>query len=511
MNTYLNRCLCSLLAALLMPLMGFAEDYPVAFDRNADRTRTDRILNAIVLNGNIFQVKSPMKMYHDLTDQTFYAHAGDLVSPTLAFTGRWMDGYIYIDKDGNGTFDAQMPGAQGALTEDNELVSFSGLTLSDGAFNSYGEQTDLSQVQPPSFLLPEDMEPGLYMMRVKIDWDDLNPAGRVDEANGIIKNGGAILDIRLQVLADGEQPKDCFAMVFNDEFDGEDGTQPDATRWRRSTRYGSTWNKYISDSEDVVFLRDGHLVCRAIPNPDQASDPVPMLTGSVESRGLYSFTYGWVEARIKTIPHKGNFPAFWMMPQPPTDSWPKGGEIDIFEAIDAQNTAFHTLHSHWTYTLGNKSNPKSSFSEGVTQGEWHIFAANWTEDLITFYVDGNPVGSYAKSQNASDIENGQWPFCHDFYIILNQSVGDGSWAKSPDTEFTYETQFDWVRVFQKDMPTGIEDVQWSSNTRRSKGKSMFDGEASNWYTLDGRLISTEANPSLKKGLYIHRGRKVVIK
>ena len=487
------------LAGILLTLASYAqESYPVAFDRNADRTRNDRILNGIVLNGNVFQVKTPMKMYHDLTDCVFQAHAGDFVSPTLAFTGRWMDSYIYIDKDCNGAFDVFSPGAQGALAEDNELVSFSGLTLPGGAYNSAGEQTDLSQVQPPAFVLPQDMEPGLYMMRVKIDWDNLNPAGRIDEGNSIIKNGGAILDIRMQILPEGEYPEGCRTMVFNDEFNGEDGTQPDATKWRRSNRYGSTWNRFISNSEDVVFIQDGHLVCRAIPNPDQEADPVPMLTGSVESRGLFSFTYGWVEARLKTVPHAGNFPAFWMMPQPPTDAWPKGGEIDIFEAIDAKNTAFHTLHSNWTVNLGNKNNPKSSFSEAVTQGEWHIFAADWTESLITFYVDGNPVASYAKSQNASDIEQGQWPFLHDFYIILNQSVGDGSWAKNPDTAFTYETRFDWVRVFQKDaIPTSLAPVL-----------SEHEGEGSGWYDLAGRRL--QARPTAQ-GIYIHGNKKHIIR
>ena len=497
MNNNLRKGLFALLTFLLVPLIGFADEgYPISFDRNADRTRTDRVLNGIVLNGNIFQVKTPMKMYHDLTDQTFYAHAGDLVSPSLAYTGRWMNGYIYIDKDNNGAFDVLPPETHGALTENNDLVSFSGLTVADGKYNSAGEETNLSYVQPPAFILPADIEPGIYMMRVKIDWDDIDPAGRADEANSIIKNGGAILDIRLQILTKGENPKDCYSLTFNDEFSGENGSQPDETKWRRSNRYGSTWNRYISTSEDVVFLQDGHLVCRSIPNPDQTSDPVPMLTGSVESRGLFSFTYGWVEARLKTIPHKGNFPAFWMMPQPPTDTWPKGGEIDIFEAIDAQNTAFHTLHSHWINTLGNKNNPQRSFSETVTQGDWHIFAANWTEDLITFYVDGNPVGSYAKSQNAADIENGQWPFLHDFYLILNQSVGDGSWAKSPDTEFTYETQFDWVRVFQKNTQTGIEDL-----------KNSKDSEDS-WYSLDGRKLQSKPTGS---GIYILGNKKYVIR
>ena len=499
MKAILYKGMCLSFGLLLsLPLLA-QESYPIAFDRDADRTRTDRVLNGIVLNGNSFRVSNPMKMYHDLTGSTFYAHAGDLVSPLLSFSGRWMNGYIYIDKDGSGTFDVLPPEAGGTLTDDNELVSFSGLTLPGGSLNSAGEQTNLSQVQPPAFVLPGDMRPGTYMMRVKIDWNDINPAGRMDEANGIIKNGGAVLDIRLQVLPEDEHCEGFYTMAFHDEFDGANGSQPDAAKWRRSVRYGSTWNKYISNSEDVVFLRDGYLVCRAIPNPDTSSDPVPMLTGSVETRGLFSFTYGWIEARLKTTPHKGNFPAFWMMPQPPTDGWPRGGEIDIFEAIDAQNTAFHTLHSHWITTLGNRNNPKYSFNEGVTQGDWHIFAALWTEDLITFYVDGNPVGSYAKSQNPSDLEQGQWPFLHDFYLILNQSVGDGSWAKTADTAFTYETLFDWVRVFQKDAPTGIKDLKDSKDS-----KDINDS----WFTLDGRRL--QAEPTIP-GIYIHGKRKVAIK
>ena len=495
--------LSGLLALAPVMFLSAQGDYPIGFDRDINRTRTDRVLNGVTLNGNMFEVKDNKKMYHDLTDCVFHAHAGDLVSPSLAFTGRWMNSFIYIDKNQNGQFDVQAPGEKGSLLADNDLVSFSSLTLPDGNYNSDGEATDLSLVQPPAFLLPADMEPGIYRMRIKIDWDSTDPAGRMDEANGIIQNGGAILDICLQILPAGEQAVDSYSLAFHDEFNQPDGSQPDETKWRRSNRYGSTWNRFISNSEEVAFIQDGYLVCRAIPNPDKESDPVDMLTGSVETRGLYSFTYGYVEARLKTIPHKGNFPAFWMMPQPPTGTWPSGGEIDIYEAIDAQNTAFHTLHSSWITTLGNKNNPKSSFTETVTQGSWHVFAVKWTEDLITFFVDGNAVGSYAKSEDESVLEKGQWPYEHDFYLILNQSVGDGSWAKAADTEFTYETLFDWVRVFQKKAATGIELVETSQGAG-GKEQQLTDG----WFTLDGRRL--QGKPEMR-GIYIHNGRKIVIR
>ena len=47
-------------------------------------------------------------------------------------------------------------------------------------------------------------------------------------------------------------------------------------------------------------------------------------------------------------------------------------------------------------------------------------------------------------------KEGQWTFDRPFHIIMNQSVGDNS---NPyfmvDTNQIYETQFDWIRVYQK--------------------------------------------------------------
>ena len=52
MNIPLRKDFWLSLIALLMPLVNYAEDYPIAFDRNADRTRTDRMLNGIYIYAN---------------------------------------------------------------------------------------------------------------------------------------------------------------------------------------------------------------------------------------------------------------------------------------------------------------------------------------------------------------------------------------------------------------------------------------------------------------------------
>ena len=295
---------------------------------------------------------------------------------------------------------------------------------------------------------------------------------------------------------------DDYTLVFADEFDQPDGSQPDSDKWQRSRRYSSTWNRWISNSEEVAYIEDGCLVLKAIPNNDKETDTADMLTGAVETRDKFSFTYGKVDIRMQVEPFKGSFPAAWMMPQPPADSWPKGGEIDIFESIDAANTAYHTIHTNWTYTLGNRNNPKSSFSEYCNISQWHVYSLEWTEDQLTWSVDGNVKGIYKKSTNQSHLEQGQWPFDHDFYIIVNQSVGDGSWAAKAQTDHTYISRVDYVRVYQK-KPSAIEEITNDKQTQQASNNTTC-------YDLQGRKLTTQ-NAQQHSNISIINNKKIIRK
>ena len=310
--------------------------------------------------------------------------------------------------------------------------------------------------------------------------------------------------------------------VFVEEFDGEDGSQPDEMYWSRCVRENATWNRWLSDSKEVIYVQDGKLVARAIPNPDQTTDNVPMITGGIKTQGKFPFLYGKVEGRILTNPHKGNFPAFWMMPNVAVEGWPNDGEIDIFEQIDTENKAYHTVHSNWTYNLGNRNNPKSSFNENVSMDRYHTYGLEWTPTLLTWYVDGKKVGSYAKSENDQDaLSKGQWPFDHDFYIILNQSVGNGSWAANADVNHTYETLFDWVRVYQKDNYTdGIGNVsadQLLDVTATEGVLHIYTGSAQKVMVCDmaghpifDNIIEGYKDINVMKGVYLVNGKKILV-
>lgn len=234
-----------------------------------------------------------------------------------------------------------------------------------------------------------------------------------------------------------------YVLVFSDEFNKPDGTLPDPEVWTLCVRRPKvTWARFLSNSPKVAFIQDGNLVLRAIPNPDRLTDDVDMLTGGINSSQKFAFRYGRVECRALVNPFVGNFPAIWMMPKTAL-AWPKGGEIDIFEQINTEQKAYSTVHSAWT-----KSHPDETHSGNVNlpMNRFHIYALEWEKDVLTFFADGKQVYQY-KKQNDSQA---QWPFDKsDFYLILNQSVGDGAWAKMPDVMHTYEMRIDWIRVYQK--------------------------------------------------------------
>ena len=135
-----------------------------------------------------------MKGYEDLTDQKFTVDAGAEVTPSIGYVGEWMHGYVYIDLDNNKQFSFNADGADQTGTE---VVSYS--YYKDQ--NSKGESVASScNVNPmPAFTAPTT--PGIYRIRFKVDWDNIDAGGSVLTTNHILSNGGGIWDATLEVVA----------------------------------------------------------------------------------------------------------------------------------------------------------------------------------------------------------------------------------------------------------------------------------------------------------------------
>ena len=196
-----------------------AEDYPVNFDKDASATRTDRYINSITLteSGQTAQSVSlsSRKPYIDLTEDEnahFTCTAGSTLTTTFNWTGSWMHGYVYIDTDNDKHFSF----TEGSTTQtDTEVYAFSfysgNFNDDQSGYNSAGTRitgNDRAMVNPPSFTAPGTN--GTYRIRFKIDWNSIDPGGQLAAdgtatgANGILANGGQIVDALLTITG-GEE------------------------------------------------------------------------------------------------------------------------------------------------------------------------------------------------------------------------------------------------------------------------------------------------------------------
>ena len=414
-----------------------------------------------------------------------------------------------------------------------KVYTESRLSLDTHHANIYGVDGALPMAVPgdePLTLRVVTPDKGYELMRFAVRYGkNLNGAATVNgeqqwteqeftpAADGKITLPASVMQGDVRVIAHYEPGKNAkYLPGFVDEFDAPDASQPNDKVWSRTPRRNPTWARFHSDSPLTVFVQNGELVCRAMATPASlkaAGEEKDFITGGVKTEGRYNFRYGRAEARIFTTPHSGNFPAFWMMPAKSKKGWPHEGEIDIWEQINNENTAYHTLHSHWTFNLKHKNDPMSHYvTGGLDYSRYHTFAVEWTPTTIVWSGDGKVTGTAVKSTDSNALANGQWPYTEPFYLILNQSVGDGSWAAKPDMNFVYETRFDWVRVYQtreQNPLVGIEAVK-TDEKPRSEGTSAEEVPAAGTakdeiFDLSGRKVKKTVG-----GVQIRAGRKVLV-
>lgn len=346
-------------------------------------------------------------------------------------------------------------------------------------------------------------------------------------ASGIVTIPGSDFYGDVAIYALYTEGADCeWTKVWGDEFSGN---AVDTNRWSWSQRQTSTWNRLIAKTDNgraaVNKVEDGSYKSYCITT---AADTYPgedsqTISGAINSQNKFSFTHGKVEARIRTKAHAGNFPAFWLMPQNTVLGWPKDGEIDVWETINADNMIYGTLHSGWTsesFGSPTQGSPGKGGSTWAEVDKWHVYAVEWDSEQISWYLDGLCYFIYSNmhySDGANYTENITWPFNNPFYIILNQSVGDGSWATAPDTSFEYCTEFDYVRVYQKKNNSDYTNsatfadndddfyVPGSEYPDSEAGVANVIADASNaatqFYNISGQPVNSA---SLIPGVYIKR-------
>ena len=224
-----------------------------------------------------------------------------------------------------------------------------------------------------------------------------------------------------------------WTLKFDDEFSGASLDTADwSTGW-----YGSGITPPVNSAENncydpaQVAEGGGALSLTLIRKSESCgiSDPL-YATGLVSTRGKFSFTYGFIQARVwlPAAPGNPDYVANWPGVWADGQNWPDDGEIDVAEGINGHVCAH--FHDAADSSPGISPGGGTGCPDGMYAGGWHTFAANWQPGMITYYYDGVDIGSVTSGVTSAPM-----------FLILDYAAG--SPVQTPDT-----MKVDYVRVWQ---------------------------------------------------------------
>lgn len=247
-----------------------------------------------------------------------------------------------------------------------------------------------------------------------------------------------------------------WTLVWSDEFEG---SNIDMSKWSYEVNGSGGGNnelQYYTARTNNSFIENGTLVIQALEENYTGPDGTRNYTSArMRTLNKGDWTYGRFEARMKLPYGQGLWPAFWMLP---TDwvygGWAASGEIDIMEIVGHEPNVLHgTIHYGGEWPNNTSSGDIYTLPSGNFSDDFHVFAIEWEEGEIRWYVDGflyhKETSWYTESGPPFPA-----PFDKRFHILLNVAVG-GNWPGSPDesTEFPQRMTVDYVRVYTPETTT----------------------------------------------------------
>ena len=208
-------------------------------------------------------------------------------------------------------------------------------------------------------------------------------------------------------------------MKLYKHFDFTNMTELDQDIW--NIQVGEKWSnneiqQYIDHSDTLFFDNGLHL--RAI------NDNGIIKSARINTKDKLYFQHGKIEFTCKVPKGQGTWPAVWMMPQlSKYGHWPKSGEIDMMEhTANDMNKFYACLHTE-AYNHRNGEPYDTRFFIENLSDDFQTYGLLWTEESITYYLNGKEMVTYTKGENGKDDSPKGWPFNEDFYIIVNLAIG----------------------------------------------------------------------------------------
>jgi beta-glucanase (GH16 family) len=159
---------------------------------------------------------------------------------------------------------------------------------------------------------------------------------------------------------------------------------------------------------------------------------MPYTSGVLQSKKLFSQTYGYFEAKAMMPAGKAMWPAFWLLNS--NAAWPP--EIDVFEMFDGTNPNVLTMTTHWKQ---NGTGPHQFSYCKVTvpnaATEYHLYGVLWNSTRITYYVDHVPVVTLATPPGLNT----------SMYLLVNLAVENGITTATPASA---DFKIGWVTAYK---------------------------------------------------------------
>lgn len=258
-------------------------------------------------------------------------------------------------------------------------------------------------------------------------------------------------------------------LVFEDNFEGPEGSSIDTNVWNYeigngSNGWGNQESQYYTDRpENIALDGQGNMVITA---RREAFEGFNFTSARVTTQGNFDVQFGRVEARIQMPGGRGLWPAFWMLganievtpdDDPNTVPWPFCGEIDITEQRGQEPyKTLGSLHGPG-YSAGQALGGSIDLENGRFDQEFHTYAVEWSPDFIDFYLDG---ARYNRITPEDVPAEGEWVFDDldaegnegggsPFFLLLNVAV-EGTFVGPTDTTTTFPQQMivDYVKVYE---------------------------------------------------------------
>ena len=242
-------------------------------------------------------------------------------------------------------------------------------------------------------------------------------------------------------------PQRSQQLVWSDDFDGDAGTSPDASRWGYDIGTGDNgWGNgefqyYTDRPENASLDGEGNLLITA---RREGFGGQPFTSARMVTRDKFEQAYGRFEIRAKTPVGPGVWPAIWLLGgNCDVVEWPQCGEIDIMEKRGQRPEEIAgSLHGPG-YSAGNAVTANYILENSRFDQEFHVFAIEWGTDFVEWYVD-----DYLYARVEADDVPGEWVYDHPFYLIMNIAIG-GNYVGFPtsETPLPQSMVVDYVRVY----------------------------------------------------------------